>query len=1163
MALTATQSKSMYQFFALAFNAAPGVTYMNQLDAAINSGMSVTEVVEAFTTKAEFTSTYPGFLSNEAFATRFINNNVGSNATDAAKTAAIADIAAALNAGWSRGKTITQVFTNISNLPETDATWGNVVKLVNNKVAYAQYFTETMLGGAEATPVLATLRAVIANVTPTTSVVVADMAAVLNPAPVPVAQTFTLTTGTDTTGTLQAEVTKSTATTGNDTFNATDTTFTLGDKINGGDGTDTFNYISTNAIAAAAPVGATLAVENFNIISGAAITADISGSSFTGITTLTTSGKSSAGSTTVTAAATTNVNATEGDLRPSGTSQLVINGGKDITVSSTGVTTNGTALNVTTGANAEISIGATTAAAGAVNVTSTFKGTDTQVAGDIFVKGGTTVTINQSTTNTTVNETNVQGAVGVLGTAATTAVTVIQNATAAASATGLGRVGKTAGAVDVNDVNRASTTAAGSIATVTLTNAGAAVIDSGALTTLNLGGTLNAVNAGTLGALTTPAVRTLALNLTGASQAAGTAVTIDSDITTLNISGNTTASTLTSLVASGATTINVSGDAKVTLTGNTTGAVTSINVTNTKGAVFGTAIGAAVAFAGGAGDDGVTLTDSFTKAITLGAGNDKVTIGGTTVGTGGSVAGGDGTDTLVMTTAQAMTLSANATFNSKFSSFETLELSSTNTTNDVLDVEGINAVSSVKLNAAVTDNFTINNIVSGGTVTLTTDGANTPVLTVGVRSAIVNPADVLNLNLSKSTVLAAGKATVANVETVNITAADAATTGSAAVTHTLTLAATAAKTVNVTGNNGLTLTNTGNTAITLFDASGVVANDTANSAGVAATTDTAANLAVTFASANTTATADVTIKGGAGNDTLSGTVAKDTITGGAGIDTIYADNAGNKATTADAAATIAGAATGVVTVKIGFAGLETAVLTVVKADATNTTAAEIATGIRTAVANDAVLSKLISTSEGASTAHVIFTSLVDGVLAAPTVTLTKTGAQAVGYTVGTLTAGTAGTTAVDTIDGGAGADLIVGGGGADILTGGAGADNFFFVSGQSTLATMGTITDFTFATGGSSNDKIIIGDLATAIGTRTVVQDLTASATLAAALGTAAATNLVNSGLSVFTWGGDSYAYVEGTGATTTYAAGDFVVKLTGVPLAVGATIAGSGFDAV
>ena len=41
MALTATQKTQMYQFFTLACGAAPGVTYMNQLDAALNSGMTV------------------------------------------------------------------------------------------------------------------------------------------------------------------------------------------------------------------------------------------------------------------------------------------------------------------------------------------------------------------------------------------------------------------------------------------------------------------------------------------------------------------------------------------------------------------------------------------------------------------------------------------------------------------------------------------------------------------------------------------------------------------------------------------------------------------------------------------------------------------------------------------------------------------------------------------------------------------------------------------------------------------------------------------------------------------------------------------------------------------------------------------------------------------
>ena len=960
-------------------------------------------------------------------------------------------------------------------------------------------------------------------------------------------------------------------TSNNDVFNATDASFTLSDSINGGAGVDTLNYVSATAIAAAAPVGATVTgIETYNITSGAGVTADTT-TGFVGLTALNSTGKSSAASTKLTAAATTNIGATEGDLQPSGTSQLVINGGKDVTVTAAGTTTNGTALTATDGTGAEILVGATTAAAGAVTVNSTFKGTNNQVAGDIFVKGGTTVTINQSTTNTTTNETNVQGAVGVVGTAATTAVTVTQNATAAASNTGLGRVGKTAGAVTINDVNAASTTAAGSIATVSLTNAGAAAINSSALTTLNLAGTLDDVNAGTLGALTTPTVKTLALNLTGATEAAGKAVTISNNITTLNISGNTTASTLTSLVAGGATTINVSGDAKVTLSGNTTGAVTAINVTNTKGASFGTAIGAAVSFAGGAGDDAVTLSNSFTKAITMGAGSDKVTVaaGNTTIGTGGSVDAGDGTDTIVLATADALTFAGDSTFNSKFKNFEALELSSANTSNDVLDLDGINAVTSVKLTAAVTGNFTLNNVANGGTVTLTTDGANTPALTVGVRGALVGASDVLNLSLNKSTVLATGTVKAANVETVNILTADAATAGSAAVVHTLTLQATSATSVTVAGNNGLNLTNTNNSKITNFDASGIVANDTAAAAGVAATADTGDNLAVTFASANTTATANVTIKGGAGNDSLTGSVAIDSISGGAGNDAIYADNAGTKEVQTLKVKTADGTPNGK-TIALVIDGLTvTTTLATADNDATKQAAAIVA-----AINGDATVGKLVTAAATANAGEFTLTYKVDGDQVAPTVSGTS-GAVLTGAAGDTTvsaggsarsnetTPGTAGTVASDTVDGGAGADVIAGGGGADTITTGAGADTVFFLKAQSNLATMATITDFTYAVGGSSNDKIVIGDVIAAASNKTTVQDLSTSATLAAALDAAALGATTDLGLSVFIWGGNEYVYVETTGATTTYQAGDFVVKLTGLPLAAGTALAGAGFDAV
>ncbi len=948
---------------------------------------------------------------------------------------------------------------------------------------------------------------------------------------------------------------------GNDTFNAAETTaatWTVADKIDGGAGNDTFNVTQTAAISI--PVGATVSnIETVNLTSGAAITVDTS-SGFSGLTTLNATSKSTAASTTLTAAATTSISATEVDLKPSGTSQLVLNGGKDITVSAKGTTTNGTALNATTGANAEISVGATAAAAGAVSVTSTFKGANNEVAGDIFVKGGTTVTITQSTTNTTVSETNVQGAVGVVGNASTTAVTVNQDATKAASNTGTGVVGKTAGAVTVTDKNAASTTDAGTIATVTLNNAGTATINSGALTTLNLGGTLADVDAGTLGALTTPANTSLAVNLTGAVQAAATALTIDSDIKTLNISGNTTASTITSLVANGAQKINVSGDAKVTFTGNTTPAVTDIVVTNTAGASFGTAIGTAVNFTGGAGADSIKLTANFTKAITMGDGDDTVTYAAQ--GTGGSVAAGNGTDTIIMTSAEADSaagVTSSSTFNTKFTGFETLRVS--NALAHATDLDGVNGATKVIL-AAGANGGTINNLVSGGVVDILADGTGN--LAVGVKGALLGASDSLTLNLKNTSATNFRQITAANVETININIADAAaapTPASDAVTHSLTLVATGATSVVVAGNNGLTLTNSGNTKITNFDASGIVANNTVASAGYAATTDAAASLAVTFASANTTATDTVTIKGGVGNDTLTGTVAKDVISGGAGIDGIYSDNAGNKTAwaTADVDNTTS-AATGATTVTITFAGVSTGAITVAKTGA-NPTAAELVAGVKAAVAGDAVLSKLIAVT-GTSPA-LVFTSLVDGTYATkPTVTFASAGGAAT-YTAGAATAGTAGTVAVDTVDGGAGADFIVGGGGTDTLTGGAGADTFFFWKSHSNQAALGTITDYTYAVGGSSNDKIIVGDVAAAAGTKTTVQDLSSSATLAAAFNAAALSNTVDNGLIAFIFGGDTYAMIETTGATSDYVAGDFAVKLTGIPVAAGTALAGLGFDAV
>jgi hypothetical protein len=148
-------------------------------------------------------------------------------------------------------------------------------------------------------------------------------------------------------------------------------------------------------------------------------------------------------------------------------------------------------------------------------------------------------------------------------------------------------------------------------------------------------------------------------------------------------------------------------------------------------------------------------------------------------------------------------------------------------------------------------------------------------LTLGLADD-TGTADVVNVTMKASAVVNANTITAANVETVNISGIDAAAANVSAI-NVLTLTANKATDVVVTGNDGLALTATGSTKVTNFDASAVAATNSS---------DTAANMAVSYTSLNTSATANVTIKGGAGNDTLQGNAGNDTISGNGGTDTI-------------------------------------------------------------------------------------------------------------------------------------------------------------------------------------------------------------------------------------------------------------------------------------
>lgn len=229
MAMTAAQKQDAYKFFIVSFGAITGVEYMNQINDAYNAGLTTKEIVNIYSTKPQFEAIYPRFLSNEQFADKLIENVVGASATAAAKTQAKADVVAAINAGWSKGDVVFQIFTNLSNKAADDADWGKTAAMLNNKVKVAEYYTETLLVNSLDLGALGSPLQSVTN--DAASVEAAKGNGSLNNG-----QTFTLTTGVD----------NLSGTSGNDTFVGGTAQIQAADTINGGAGTDTAKlYLDT------------------------------------------------------------------------------------------------------------------------------------------------------------------------------------------------------------------------------------------------------------------------------------------------------------------------------------------------------------------------------------------------------------------------------------------------------------------------------------------------------------------------------------------------------------------------------------------------------------------------------------------------------------------------------------------------------------------------------------------------------------------------------------------------------------------------------------------------------------------------------------------------------------------------------------------------------
>jgi S-layer protein len=640
-------------------------------------------------------------------------------------------------------------------------------------------------------------------------------------------------------------------------------TFSALDTVDGGAGTDTLVLNDTTGTGDFTTVKFTVSnVETVKLQSTGSSTVDTS--SWNGVTSLSTS---TSGGVTATAGSSTSISAVD-DKQAAGT--ITINGGSNVSVTTTSAGTG------------NIAIGQTTAATGTVTVKATETAATTQ--GTIQVQGGTTVSITQAATNA-VNTTATLGAVTVTGTAGTTNVSVTQTAAATAAAAVQGVVG---GAVTINDVNAASTTKAGTIATVTIANSGNVAIGDNSLTALNLSGIVGTVgitaNAtaissgvaattlalglgkGTTGTITANQYKTINAAVTGANTVAGIAA---SAATALNVSGSdvltlTSAAGLTAL-----TSVAVTGSAGLTANLSALGTVSKVDTSGTTGTSTLTIDATKVAFTGGAGSDLITLTGALASGgkIDLGAGNDRLA-GATAVAASTTtvIDGGTGTD------AVASTL-INAGNGALFKNFEVLGLANTSGTLDASLLTG-STLTGLELLAT---GGTYTGVLASQSLSVATNvGAGTTTLTfanVGgsADAYTINFAGIGGATAGAAVTYDAGTVAIANIENVTINSGSA----SGFSANNIDLTDAAARSLTITGSQAL-------------DVSFVTAFGTAGANGLATIDASAATGAITLNTTNAgIATGGLTVSTGSANDSVTLASAA-TISTGAGNDTIVA-----------------------------------------------------------------------------------------------------------------------------------------------------------------------------------------------------------------------------------------------------------------------------------
>lgn len=826
MALTTTQKTEAYQFFIVAFGAATGVEYMNQLNDAYNAGMTTKQIVNVYTTKPQFETLYPRFDTNEQFAERLIENVVGASATAAAKTEAKADVAAALNAGWTKGDIVFQIFTNLAAKASTDAQWGKTSLMLANKVAVAQYITETQLVN---TTDLTKLSSYIASVTE----VAASVDAAKLAAQGANGQTFTLTTSVDTPA----------LTSGNDTINgvtgdatAANNSYTLGDNISDNSTTDSDTLNLTLVGTTASPVVTVKNVETINLVNSGAGAHTFNAVSITGANTIKATVSTAGDTETITnvGSLSTAVGlAGKGNLTASHAASLLTGTADTVMVSVEGVGTSATTRSTVNVANGNAVEGVKIATTG----TNYFD-----------VNGGTaaaTFTITGAGDNTIGGFTGA-GSLTVDASAAT------------------GKQTYTVADLGLGDVIKGGTGTADTLST-TLTTATTSLPTVSGFETLKLGFTA----AGTYNATKTTDVTTL--SLTDYDGAAATVSELAAGVATVNLQETTANTSAVSLsYATGAdSAVTVAVGATDTTATNVVVDMGNLTVAGNKGALTITSGGeAANSIDALTANTATSITiDALTKGLTqTGAASATAATSVTLNATAGSLSVAAG-NTFTATKATTIAMNATggalslATIVSDANVSSASIVASGNETNDVavtlLDVDHVSAISISADNGA---DVTVSDIEMLGVDSATTPADLSTSLTINAIHAdsVVTISDLspaANAVLDSLVVKGAGDVNIgtgtaldANIDITSLNAAD--------LTGSLTFVGTsinAAMTV-LLGNAGSSETNT----VTTGSGNDVITGGTGKESVV----------------------------GGAGDDVISLGAGADSVDGGAGSDNI-------------------------------------------------------------------------------------------------------------------------------------------------------------------------------------------------------------------------------------------------------------------------------------